>query len=115
MTSNHLLESKDDRIDTVNNREMVKKGKKNQGRNTEQETGMRQLIHEIKKLVLETVETTKKNLTERTTAHSYRRLSGCRVCQEAQLSESCRHCGQEGHLSRGCQRSRSSRKTGEGC
>lgn len=56
--------------DTVNDREIMKKDKKNQRRNTEQETGMSQLIEglkaevlEIKKLMLETVEATKKNQT----------------------------------------------------
>ncbi|KAK0147389.1 hypothetical protein N1851_013152 [Merluccius polli] len=106
----------DEGVDTVTNRVMVKKGKKSQSKNAEPETGTSQLIEglkaemlEIKKMMLETVEATKKNQNERTATYNRPRLIGCRACQEAQLGESCRHCykcGQEGHLSRGCGRSR---------
>lgn len=109
-------EMREGRTETGNNKEIAKKGKKNQGRNTDQGEDTSQLIEglkaevqEIKKLVQETVEATKKNQTEGTDTQSRRRPRGCRACQDAQLGESCRHCyrcGQEGHLSRGCRRSR---------
>lgn len=101
---------------TVNKSEIEAKSRKRQRQHTEQESCTNQLIEvlraevlEMKKIVLETVEANKKYQAEAAVTQIRRRLGGCRACQVAQASESCRHCyrcGQEGHLSRGCQQSR---------
>uniref|UniRef100_A0A3B5LS08 CCHC-type domain-containing protein n=1 Tax=Xiphophorus couchianus TaxID=32473 RepID=A0A3B5LS08_9TELE len=95
-------------------KDVLRGAKKN--RNTEQEAGTTKLIEglkaemlELKKLVLETVEITKKHQTERATTHSYRKPRGCPACLEAQSGERCTHCykcGQGGHLARGCRQNR---------
>lgn len=90
------------------------KSRKNVGPSPEKDTNSSQLleglkaeVQEMKKIVLETVEARRTNLTS--PAATQRRPRGCRACQQVQMGESCRHCykcGQEGHLSRGCRRNR---------
>lgn len=102
--------------DAGSNPEIERKSKKKQGRSTEPGTDPNQAIEalkaevlEMRKLMLETVEATKYRQTEKMVTSSRSRPRGCRACQEAQIGDSCRHCfrcGQEGHLSRGCRRSR---------
>ena len=96
-------------VDT--NREAGGKSKQSQGPNTEADPieVLKAEVLEMKKFMLQTVETTKARLTEKTFTPSRSRPRGCRVCQEAQIGDSCRHCfrcGQEGNLSRGCRRTR---------
>lgn len=87
------------------------KNKKSQGPKTEIDPveALKAEVLEIKKLMLRTVEATQAGQAERTFTPSRSRPRGCRACQEAQIGDSCRHCfkcGQEGHLSRGCRRTR---------
>uniref|UniRef100_A0A3B3WSE5 CCHC-type domain-containing protein n=1 Tax=Poecilia mexicana TaxID=48701 RepID=A0A3B3WSE5_9TELE len=71
--------------------------------------GLKAEMLELKKLVLETMEVTKKHQTERATTRSYSRPRGCPACREAQSGEMythCYKCGQGGHLARGCRQNR---------
>ena len=98
-------------VDTDSNRETGGKSKKSHGTKIETDPieALKAEVLEMKKLMLQTVEATKARPTERTFTTSRSRPRGCRACQEAQIGDSCRHCfkcGQEGHLSRGCRRTR---------
>lgn len=98
-------------VDTVTHREAGGKSRKSQGPKTETDPieALKAEVLEIKKLLLQTVEATQARPTEKTFTPSRSRPRGCRACQEAQIGDSCRHCfkcGQEGHLSRGCRRTR---------
>lgn len=98
-------------VDTVTHREAGGKSKKSQGPKTEIDPieALKAEVLEIKKLMLQTVEATQAGPTEKTFTPSHSRPRGCRACQEAQIGDSCRHCfkcGQEGHLSRECRRTR---------
>lgn len=98
--------------DTIPTHETGRKSKKNQEpRQTQTNTieALKAEVLEMKKLMLQTVEATKPRVTEKIPMSGRSRPKGCRACQEAHMGESCRHCfrcGQEGHLSRGCRRSR---------
>lgn len=106
-------------VDTVTNCEAGGKSKKRQGPNTETDPIeiLKAEVLEMKKLMLQTVEATKARPTEKMFIPSRSRPRGCRACQEAQIGDSCRHCfkcGQEGHLSRGCRRTREQQGNGTG-
>lgn len=106
-------------VDTVTHREAGGKSKRSQGPKTETDPieVLKAEVLEIKKLMLQTVEATQARPTEKTFTPSRSRPRGCRVCQEAQIGDSCRHCfkcGQEGHLSRGCRRAREQQGNGTG-
>lgn len=97
-------------VDTVS-RETGGKSKKSQGlkKETDPIEALKVELLEIKKLMLQTVEASQASLAEKKFTPSRSRPRGCRACQEAQMGDSCRHCfkcGQEGHLSRGCRRTR---------
>jgi len=98
-------------VDTVTHCEAGGQSKRSQGPKPEIDPieMLKAEVREIKKLMLQTVEATQGRTTEKTFTPSRGRPRGCRACQEAQIGDSCRHCfrcGQEGHLSRGCRRTR---------
>lgn len=98
-------------VDPVPHCEARGKSKKSQGPKTEIDPieVLKAEVLELKKLMLQTVEATQARPAEKTFTPSRSRPRGCRACQEAQIGDFCRHCfkcGQEGHLSRGCRRTR---------
>lgn len=92
--------------------------KENDNNTTKAIEDLRANVMEMTKVFRETMEATRSQFHPPVTPlRTERRPKGCRLCQEAQRGEECRHCyrcGQDGHLSRGCRQQRPASGNGRG-